>query len=148
MPWAARLAVARCSNIKTIDHDAARARWEETTTSSIITKTQEIWLDRREQLDTLPVDSSVVAIESWAEEEAAEEGVAAGEGAAAAEDAPPVVVVRSRYHYRGPGIIQEITRRLEEGGRVYRVVNEMTREADGGTRAPLVAHIIYDRVDA
>ena len=54
-------------------------------------------------------------------------------------------MLRSRYHYRGPGVLQEITRRLEEGGRVYRVVNEMTRE--GAPGKPLVAHIIYDRVE-
>ena len=147
VPWAARVAVAKMSNTKSIAHDRARLYWEEKTTSSLVTKTQELWLDRREQLDTMPVDSSVVAITSWEEEEEeppapAPAAAADGSGAAAAPTSP---VLRSRYHYRGPGVLQEITRRLEEGGRVYRVVNEMTRE--GAPGKPLVAHIIYDRVE-
>ena len=115
----------------------------------IVTKTQELWLDGREQLDTMPVDSSVVAITSWEEEEAeaaaaVEAPAAGGGGEGAGLGTSPVL--RSTYHYRGPGVLQEITRRLEEGGRVYRVVNEMTREGARGAHRPLVAHIIYDRV--
>jgi hypothetical protein len=55
--------------------------WVEKTTTKLLSKTQELWLDWREQRDTHPLDGSIVTIVSWAEQ-APKEADASAAGAA------------------------------------------------------------------
>ena len=62
VPWVARKALASCTVSKVITHEsrAAGDRWCEMTTTSLITKAQELFLDGREQVETNPLDFSEV----------------------------------------------------------------------------------------
>jgi len=156
VPWAVRLAMARTSNVKDIlvrsvtasDDAAADAAgeprrdrhalcWVEKTTTKLMSKTQELWLDRREQRDTHPLDGSIVTIVSWAEQ-APKEAAASAAGAAG-------WVVHSEYHYVGLGVRQHIERRIENGGATYRVINTMRQANESDSAMPQIANIVYDR---
>ena len=107
VPWALRKTLSRARRTARIAHEGDR--WVESTTSAVITKTQELWLDGRQQRERQPNDGSDVEMTSHAERGA--------EGA--------LVAVCSEFHYVKRGVTQRIRRTIEDDGATYHIRNEV-----------------------
>ena len=114
MPWALRKTLNRARRTARITHEGDR--WVESTTSAVITKTQELWLDGRRQRERQPNDGSDVEMTSHAERGA--------EGA--------LVAVCSEFHYVKRGVTQRIRRTIEDDGATYHIRNEVRTRVPRG----------------
>ena len=109
----------------------------EATTTSIITKTQELWLDGRTQTETNPIDNSTVTMTSECKVETAGDG------------GKEETLVMTYTDYEKSGHQQTITRRLIDGGKVYMVTNEMRLHAEDGSedQTTLTANTYFNKTD-
>ena len=126
VPWIARKVLASCTVSKVITlerREAGDHRWCEMTTTSLITKAQELFLDGREQVETNPLDNSQVVLATRADERGR---------------------VITQQTYTATGNAQVITRTLESGGSVYHVELVFTRGKGGG--GAIRVHNYFNRI--
>ncbi|GMI29214.1 hypothetical protein TeGR_g9249 [Tetraparma gracilis] len=103
VPWIARKAISKASRSLYIEHDGDA--WTETMVTPLLTKTVQMALDGTPTIEISPVDKSKV------------QSVSRVEGRC---------VVTTNTYEGDDGKTQKLSRRLEEGGNVYIVDNDMT----------------------
>ncbi|OUX01009.1 MAG: hypothetical protein CBD91_05530, partial [Phycisphaeraceae bacterium TMED231] len=108
--WAARMAIRKTAGKRTLEIEQSGAHWLEKTKIAGMTKSQEYWLDGREQ--------------SEQKEGAAVRSVSKLVPCDAKDGFPFVVVTDQQYEKKR--IVQRITRSIVDGGSSYKIEKQMT----------------------
>jgi len=109
VPWAARVALAKCDRQLVIEQD--ELSWTETISSSVVSKTSHLWLDGRPCTQVSPVDHAMVTMETYYESPSGE---------------PSGSCLCSKTSWPGDTKSQVINRRLIDAAQTYFVENTLT----------------------